>query len=542
MGLRIAILVCEHYHREVSAVIASERYGDVVTAYFPARCGRPPLSLEEIAGILLPLGDVERVEIFGASCLPGIENLPESLRHCRTNRLGQCFNLIADPDVVDGCLRGGAYLVSPGWLADWPACLDRLGLNRETAREMFRETTSRVVLLDTGVGEMSDSLLLSFAGYVDRPYEIVRTGLSFLRLLFTKTVLTWRLENAQKVSAEVVREIRKQSADHAMALDLLGRLTQLTEEAEVIEAMLDVYTMLFAPKRIAYLSFREGVPDKLWVQPPVPETPDTEAIKSRLAGFHQESCWTESTNGFLQRIVYRGETQGVIAVEEIAFPEYRDHYLSLAHSMLNVCSLPIDSARKYRRIVQTEEMLRKANRALYHLATTDGLTGIPNRRSFDEYLEREWRRMVRETAPLSLIMCDIDLFKNYNDLYGHQAGDACLQAVAQAIQGGVVRPGDFVARYGGEEFVVVLPVTPAKGALHIAEAIRTAVHRLRLPHGNSQVDAFVTLSLGVSSALPSAEKRPEDLLQAADAALYDAKQQGRNRVILRRIESLHCEA
>jgi diguanylate cyclase (GGDEF)-like protein len=99
-----------------------------------------------------------------------------------------------------------------------------------------------------------------------------------------------------------------------------------------------------------------------------------------------------------------------------------------------------------------------------------------------------------------------------------------------------------VARYGGEEFVVVLPATPAKGALHIAEAIRKAVHRLRLPHGSSQVDGFVTLSLGVSSALPSAESRPEDLLQAADAALYDAKQQGRNRVIPRDIESLHYEA
>jgi diguanylate cyclase (GGDEF)-like protein len=334
----------------------------------------------------------------------------------------------------------------------------------------------------------------------------------------------------------VVREIRKQSADHSMALDLLGRLAQLTNEAEVIEAMLEVYKMLFAPKRIAYLSFKEGVPDRLWVQPSVPETEDTEAMKSRLTVFQEEIRWTEATNGFSQRIVYRGETQGVLAVEDIAFPEYRDHYLNLARSILKVCSLPIDSARKYYKIMQTEEMLRKANRELYRLATTDALTGIPNRRSFDEYLDREWRRMVREAAPLSLILCDIDLFKDYNDLYGHQEGDACLQAVARAIQGGAVRPGDFVARYGGEEFVVVMPSTPAKGALHIAEGIRKAVHRLGLPHGSSDVDDVVTLSLGVSSTLPSREKKPEDLLQAADAALYDAKHQGRNRTILKGVE------
>ena len=336
---------------------------------------------------------------------------------------------------------------------------------------------------------------------------MIRTGLSFLRLLFTKTVLTWRLENEQKASAEVVREIRKQSADHAMALDLLGRLAQLTEESEVIEAMLDVYKMLFAPKRIAYLSFKDGCAGqalgaadrsrKHLIQRRSKAV--SPVFMRRIAGPSRQTDFSSASSTGERR-------KESLPLEEIAFPEHRDHYLNLAHSILNVCSLPIDSARKYRKIMQTEEMLRKANRALYHLATTDALTGIPNRRSFDEYLDREWRRMVRETAPLSLIMCDIDLFKNYNDLYGHQEGDACLQAVAQAIQGGAVRPGDFVARYGGEEFVVVLPATPAKGALHIAEAIRKAVHRLRLPHGSSQVDDFVTLSLGVSSALPSAEK------------------------------------
>jgi diguanylate cyclase (GGDEF)-like protein len=129
-------------------------------------------------------------------------------------------------------------------------------------------------------------------------------------------------------------------------------------------------------------------------------------------------------------------------------------------------------------------------------------------------------------------MCDIDFFKNYNDLYGHQAGDACLQDVAQAIRKKAMRPGDFVARYGGEEFVIILSGTPAAGALHIAEEIRNAVRQLEIPHAGSQVDRFVTVSLGVSQGDASAAMKADTVLRAADAALYEAKQQGRNRVVI----------
>ncbi len=544
MGHKIGILICEHYRREVSAILSAEMFEDAVTATFPARCGRPPLSPEEIRTSLAALGEIERAEIFGAACcLVSLDASPEGVCPCGFHRQEQCFHLIADRDVVDYHLVRGAYLVTPGWLAEWRNCLKRLGLNRKMAREMFREATSRVVLLDTGIdptGSVSD--LDAFADFIDRPREIVPVGLSYLHLLLTKTVLNWHLEKEKQDSANALREIRKQSADHAMALDLLGRLTRITDEPEAIDAMLDVYTMLFAPERVAYLSFREGLPDTLWTRPPLPDTAECEAIRSRLTGFRGESGWTESGKGFLQRIASRGETEGIIAVEGIAFPEYRDHYLNLAHSIMNVCTLAIDNARKYRKLMHAEEKLKRANQKLYQKATTDTLTGIANRRSFDEYLKREWKRTAREKVPLSLIMCDIDLFKNYNDLYGHQEGDACLNAVAQAIHGGAVRPGDFVARYGGEEFVVILPATPAEGALHIAEAIRAAVRRLHIPHEGSQVDTCVTLSLGIASTIPSAEESMENLLQTADAALYDAKQQGRNRVVMRSLDTPQPEA
>lgn len=176
-----------------------------------------------------------------------------------------------------------------------------------------------------------------------------------------------------------------------------------------------------------------------------------------------------------------------------------------------------------------EEIMRRANEELERLATRDGLTRLANRRRFDEFLDLEWRRMRREQTPISLIMCDVDHFKLFNDTYGHQAGDDCLRGVAAAIGGTVNRAGDLAARYGGEEFAVILSGTGAEGARLIAENIRQHVLDLQIPHAKSPVSPYVTLSGGLSSLVPR-DDHPERLIQAADEALYLAKQRGRNRI------------
>jgi diguanylate cyclase (GGDEF)-like protein len=182
-------------------------------------------------------------------------------------------------------------------------------------------------------------------------------------------------------------------------------------------------------------------------------------------------------------------------------------------------------------LVAKQRRLEAANRKLQRLTTVDGLTGIANRSKFDRNLQVEWRRLSREYGPLSVIMCDVDFFKPYNDTYGHQAGDKCLQQVAQSIHRLLKRPADLVARYGGEEFVVLLPNTPLDGALEVAEAIRQQVKSLNIPHVNSQVSSSVTLSLGVACEIPYADRPPSQLVAAADQQLYRAKQLGRDRVV-----------
>ena len=183
-------------------------------------------------------------------------------------------------------------------------------------------------------------------------------------------------------------------------------------------------------------------------------------------------------------------------------------------------------------LVELAEKLRR-------LSTVDGLTGVANRRSFDDELTRVWRRSQREVNPVSLVMIDVDQFKRYNDHYGHLAGDDCLRQVADVLRQTVKRPFDLVARYGGEEFAVLLPDTDVQGAQMLAEEMRAGIESLKIPHPDSTVADRITMSCGVATTLPAAGSEPASLVAAADACLYEAKRAGRNRVVSATPELCH---
>jgi diguanylate cyclase (GGDEF)-like protein len=182
-----------------------------------------------------------------------------------------------------------------------------------------------------------------------------------------------------------------------------------------------------------------------------------------------------------------------------------------------------------KKVRQLNRQLEEANERLAALASTDSLTGVANRRSFDECLQREWARTGRTHRSLALIILDLDFFKQYNDQYGHIMGDECLKRVAKTLQVGR-RAADLEARIGGEEFSLLLPDTEIEGAMSVAESVRADIQKLQLPHAKSPM-GVVTASFGVASTTAGGTETTEELVRAADRALYDAKRQGRNRVV-----------
>lgn len=199
------------------------------------------------------------------------------------------------------------------------------------------------------------------------------------------------------------------------------------------------------------------------------------------------------------------------------------------HSKAYLNQIQRDEA--YRALRESQQQLVSMNIELQRLNNIDGLTGLSNRRYLDEYLAIEWKRAIREKKPMSLLMIDVDEFKRYNDTYGHLSGDEVLKKVAATIRQNVARPADLAGRFGGEEFMVILPDTDEAGARHVAEEMRHDLEALKIPHDTASAATWVTLSAGAASIVPQLGDSSADLLAKADAALYEAKKTGRNRVI-----------
>jgi two-component system chemotaxis family response regulator WspR len=200
------------------------------------------------------------------------------------------------------------------------------------------------------------------------------------------------------------------------------------------------------------------------------------------------------------------------------------------HSRSYMTLLQRDEA--YRALRVSQQQLLDTNLVLQRLMNSDGLTGLSNRRHFDEYLELEWRRAIREQTQLSLMMIDVDYFKAYNDNFGHLEGDEALRQVAKAIRASCSRPSDLPARYGGEEFALVLPNTSPGGARLLAEKLRQTVAGMNIPHIAPNEGASLTVSIGLSTVVPQIGSHSRQVIQSADQGLYAAKHNGRNQVVV----------
>lgn len=303
-------------------------------------------------------------------------------------------------------------------------------------------------------------------------------------------------------------------------------------EAEGFEQVHTAYSTLQAFQALGMAPGGEpiGQPDAILLDlciPPVDGVQACRLIKSRDE-FHDVPVimmtgW--NTAGQLQAAFAAG------ASDYLTKPIDPPELIARLHASVNLTRELRRRNDRVERLLEAQKRTAAELEAMRCLASQDELTGAANRRHFNDLLRQEWSRGLRENAPLALLMADIDHFKSFNDTYGHPLGDLCLHQVAEAMRSALRRPGDVLARYGGEEFAVLLPNTPAGGAMAVAEAVVAQVAELAMPHTGAP-DGVVTISVGVAAVVPTAAAGPGGLLQAADRALYDAKRNGRNQVRL----------
>lgn len=236
-------------------------------------------------------------------------------------------------------------------------------------------------------------------------------------------------------------------------------------------------------------------------------------------------------NGFevCERLKANPSTSRIPVIFLTSLTEEEDEERGLSLGAIDYITKPFSVPVVRARVRNHLEMQRQRD-ILERLSSIDGLTGISNRRAFDQALEREWLRALRHESPLSLLLIDVDLFKQFNDGYGHIAGDDCLKVIARTVADQAGRTADLVARYGGEEFACILPDTCRGGAIRVAEKIRQAVAALHIPHAFSSVANEVTVSIGGATTHPSKRIDLAELAQRADAQLYESKNSGRNRI------------
>jgi len=353
--------------------------------------------------------------------------------------------------------------------------------------------------------------------------ERLRNQIKRAQLLAKVSQEISRLQNLKRILQQVVREVRLfLGVDRLVIIDLkdkmAGEVTYEDHSADVESMMGWKLRHTWVVKEKFLAKYRQGYPIA------VNNIHTQQLDETELTFLEYFQISADLTIPLLENT----ELWGLLAAHHSEPREWQPEDRRLLETLGTQISTAIQRDRLHQHLTQANEKLRR-------YAYLDGLTQVANRRRFEQFLSDEWRRLMREQLPLALIMADIDHFKAYNDIYGHQAGDECLRRVAGTLRSAIHRPADMVARYGGEEFVLVLPNTDIEGAEIVAEKIRTQVRSQKIPHRGSTSDRIVTISLGVAVIYPHPLKSPDRLIKAADQALYQAKHEGRDRVVTRSI-------
>ena len=368
---KLYLVTCDNYRRELAHLLHAEDFKDVELLIAGLRCGRPGSQWQSLTDVLPPSALDSNVRLLGCACLGADNASSQELCGLRSQPNAHGCYLFTAKELLDRLIREGSYLVTPGWLLHWRQRIREWGFDETTAREYFSESESKIVLLDTGIDPTSNELLAQFAEFVQRPFSRIYVGMDMLRLSLWKLVLEWRLEQQDETAFHRALEAERRKADYATSMDILGELARTHTELETIGKIVELFSVLCAPKEIGFYDARKSVMVSV-PQCPEPAADTLSEVQEFIRG-GESHRYREPRRGFLLRFANDGETLGALVLNEISFPEFGQHYLNLALAISTVCGLVLRNARIYEELQHTNEDLRTA---LADVKTLSGLVPI----------------------------------------------------------------------------------------------------------------------------------------------------------------------
>lgn len=334
----VHLALCRHYAVEARRVLGDPAFEGVTASFYDGLCERAPLGWKDLERAVAQAPPGAAVRVVGGPCLSRIDAGPRPGDGVEVHRFDPCFHLVAPLEQVARLLARRRFLTSPGWLLDWRAVFEAWGLDRETARAMYQESSTHIHLLDTGVLDDAEARLAEMAAYLDLPWEITPAGLEHFRLHLERIVIHTRLEAAREEAAAAVRRV----ADLEAMVDALGMIAQAVAEDEAVERLRRLATALFGSRTVCYLPVVHGEPGPCHP----PRCGRCEELRRRLETFlNGESPTLEVEGGFVLRLQHRGETLGAMVVQDLVTEQYRDRYAVQARSMADAFGLAIAHAR-----------------------------------------------------------------------------------------------------------------------------------------------------------------------------------------------------
>lgn len=356
---QICLIVCENLKYEVEAVVQSENLAGAKIITYPSQCGLPRPDARVIANAKSRCrGYGNNIFLVGGGCILGLDLIDEEREYAKILQADPCLSLLIGDASIETYISQGAYLLTPGWLKQWRRHLQNWGFDRNIARSFFGENISQLVLLDTGIVANTIEHLQEFSNYVNLPFEQVSVDLEYLRLRFARFYFEWALGKEKQDSRKSLEAVLKQSSDYTMAFDLIGRLTGIMSEAQVIEKIFELLTSLFAPQGMVYLPKINGRFEQNISQPA--DLALTANSRRRLISQEQDYVWAEDDDSFSLKLCHNGKILGIIKVDGIAFPQYKGRYLNITLAIKKVCALAIANARTYQKLQETVANLQSA--------------------------------------------------------------------------------------------------------------------------------------------------------------------------------------